>query len=182
MTQLIERQHSSEQRNFGSSIIQADDYICVFCSLVLFVHTVCLADIHILLPYIVQYIQLMRDKNGRKICTVTTRKERKEKIYHFHLFVDRSWTCCERYCTGLFICGRPPVRSLPAENTLNSILSDCLSVYLSAWHVIVSAVSSYVASLIHFFKGHPHASIMYQVSGKNSQPYEVNIIGGCLLY
>ena len=29
------------------------------------------------------------------------------------------------------------------------------------------------------FKGHAHASIMYQVSGKNSQPYEVNIMRGC---
>ena len=29
-------------------------------------------------------------------------------------------------------------------------------------------------------KGHPHASIMYQDSEQNSQPYEVNIMGGCV--
>ena len=30
------------------------------------------------------------------------------------------------------------------------------------------------------FKGYPHASIMYQDSGQNSYPYEVNIMGGCV--
>ena len=31
-------------------------------------------------------------------------------------------------------------------------------------------------------KGHPHASIMYQESGQNSKPYEVNIMGGCVSF
>ena len=31
-------------------------------------------------------------------------------------------------------------------------------------------------------KGHPHASIMYQVSGQNSLPYEVNIMRGCVSF
>ena len=33
-----------------------------------------------------------------------------------------------------------------------------------------------------FFMGHPHGSKMYPVSGQNSQPYEVNIIGGLREY
>ena len=32
------------------------------------------------------------------------------------------------------------------------------------------------------FKGHPHASIMYQDSGQNSLPYEVNIMHGCVSF